>query len=183
MKVRPTKLNGVLIIEPDVYGDHRGFFLETYQAPRYREAGIDVDFIQDNISFSVGRTLRGLHFQNPNSQAKLVQVLNGEIFDVAVDIRYGSPTYGQWEGIVLSAEKHQQFYIPPGFAHGFCVLSESALFSYKCSDVYAPESEGGICWDDPDLNIDWPVDDPILSDRDKTYPQLKAIDINRLPAI
>jgi dTDP-4-dehydrorhamnose 3,5-epimerase len=183
MKIKTTKFDGLVLIEPDVFGDHRGFFIETYQTSRYRDAGIQIDFIQDNVSFSVGRTLRGLHFQNPNPQAKLVQVLKGEIFDVAVDIRYGSPTFGQWEGILLSAENHHQIYIPEGFAHGFCVLSDGALFSYKCSDIYVPESEGGICWNDPDINIEWPVENPILSDRDQTYPRLKDMDIQKLPIL
>jgi dTDP-4-dehydrorhamnose 3,5-epimerase len=183
VKVIPTRLDGVVIVQPKVFGDHRGFFIETYQRVRYAEVGITEDFVQDNISFSVGRTLRGLHFQNPHAQAKLVQVLAGEIYDVAVDIRYGSPTFGHWAGAVLSADNHRQLFIPRGFAHGFCVLSANALFAYKCTDIYMPQAEGGIYWNDPDLGIDWPVGDPILSDRDKTYPRLKDIDIHRLPTV
>ena len=183
MNVTPTSLQDVLLVEPDVFGDHRGFFMEVYQAGRYQEAGIPVDFVQDNISFSVAGTLRGLHYQHPHDQAKLVYVLQGEIFDVAVDIRAGSATFGRWTGVRLSAENHRQLFIPAGFAHGFCVLSENALFAYKCSDVYTPGAEGGIRWNDPDLGIQWPVPDPLLSDRDRQYPQLKEIAIDRLPAI
>jgi len=183
MIVTATELDGVLLVEPDVFGDHRGFFMEVYQRGRYREAGIPPDFVQDNISFSVARTLRGLHFQHPHDQAKLVYVLRGEIFDVAVDIRIGSSTFGKWTGVRLSADNHHQLFIPAGFAHGFCVLSENALFGYKCSDTYFPQAESGICWNDPDLGIDWPVKDPILSDRDQRYPQLKDVDADRLPAV
>lgn len=175
MKVIETKLDGVLMIEPQVFGDQRGFFLESYQQLRYAEAGMDVSFVQDNISFSVRDTLRGLHYQHPRAQAKLVQVIHGEVFDVAVDIRHGSPTFGQWVGARLSAENHRQFFIPEGFAHGYCVLSESSLFMYKCSAFYAPEDEGGIRWDDPDLDIQWPVPTPILSERDRELPLLNQI--------
>jgi dTDP-4-dehydrorhamnose 3,5-epimerase len=181
MNVLPTELEGVLIVEPKVFGDKRGFFLETFQKQRYRGAGIDVEFIQDNISFSVSRTLRGLHYQHPCGQAKLVQVLAGEIYDVAVDIRHGSPTFGQWTGVILSAENSRQFFLPQGFAHGFCVLSETALFMYKCSDYYTPQYEGGICWNDPDLNIPWPVQAPLLSERDGAFPCLREIDPIQLP--
>ena len=183
MKVTATDLDGVLLVEPDVFGDHRGFFMEVYQTGRYREAGIPVAFVQDNISFSVRRTLRGLHYQHPHDQAKLVYVLYGEIFDVVVDIRSGSPSFGKWTGIRLSADNHRQLFIPAGFAHGFCVLSENALFAYKCSDVYYPQAENGIYWDDPDLGIEWPVDDPILSDKDRRYPRLKDVAVDRLPGI
>lgn len=183
MKVIPTQLDGVVIVEPSVFGDRRGYFMETFQDSRYKEVGISEEFVQDNISFSVGRSLRGLHFQNPHGQAKLVQVLRGEIYDVAVDIRYGSSTFGRWTGTVLSEDNHHQLFIPRGFAHGFCVISETALFSYKCSDIYVPEAEGGIFWKDPDLGIDWPLKNPILSDRDRAYPMLKEITVNRLPAI
>lgn len=181
MKVIPTMLDGVFILEPKVFGDHRGFFLESYQEQRYREGGIEVTFVQDNISFSVRNTLRGLHYQNPRGQAKLVQALQGEIFDVAVDIRKGSPTFGKWAGAVLSSENHRQFFIPAGFAHGFCVLSDTALFMYKCSDYYSPGDEGGVRWDDPQLAIDWPVQNPILSERDQRLDSLNAIDPGRLP--
>ena len=181
MKILPTGLDGALIIEPDAHGDNRGFFMETFQKKRYAGAGIDVEFVQDNISFSVRHTLRGLHFQQPHGQAKLVQVLDGEIYDVAVDIRRGSPTFGQWAGVLLSGENRRQFYLPQGFAHGFCVVSQTALFMYKCSDYYAPECEGGINWNDPDLAIPWPVRTPVLSERDASFPPLGAIDTRRLP--
>jgi dTDP-4-dehydrorhamnose 3,5-epimerase len=144
MNIVSTRLDGVLLIEPRVFGDQRGYFYETYQRERYAEAGITVEFVQDNISFSRQNTLRGLHYQHPGGQAKLVQVLEGEIFDVAVDVRYGSPTFGQWVGVTLSSEKQRQLYIPAGFAHGFCVMSPTALFMYKCSDYYAPQHEGGV---------------------------------------
>ncbi len=182
MKVISTKLDGVLMLEPRMFGDHRGYFLESYQQLRYAAAGVDVTFVQDNISQSVKNTLRGLHYQHPRGQAKLVQVLQGEIYDVAVDIRHGSPTFGQWVGATLSAENHQQFYIPAGFAHGFCVLSESALFMYKCSAYYAPEDEGGIRWDDPTLGIQWPIRTPILSERDQAMPRLDTIAAQDLPS-
>jgi dTDP-4-dehydrorhamnose 3,5-epimerase len=181
MNVLPTELEGVLIIEPRIFGDHRGFFLETYQQRRYRDSGVDAQFIQDNLSFSVRRTLRGLHYQFSNQQAKLVQVLDGEIYDVAVDIRYGSPTFGRYVGALLSSQNHRQLYIPKGFAHGFCVLSDTALFAYKCDDYYAPEYEGGICWNDPEIAIAWPLPDPILSDRDARLPALSRVDPDRLP--
>ena len=181
MKVLTTSLDGVLIIEPDVFGDQRGFFMETYQRQRYNAAGIETDFLQDNLSFSVKGTLRGLHYQHPHSQAKLVQVVQGEIYDVAVDIRRGSPTFGQWTGVHLSDENKRQFFIPEGFAHGFAVLSDTALFMYKCSDLYVPDSEGGLLWSDPDLGIDWPLSEPLLSDKDRRYPHLKDIPADRLP--
>lgn len=182
MNILPTELEGVLIIEPEVHGDERGFFMESFQKRRYREAGIENEFVQDNISRSVRNTLRGLHYQYPNAQAKLVQVLEGEIYDVAVDIRQGSPTFGRWVGVILSAENRRQFFLPEGFAHGFCVLSTTALFLYKCSDFYAPEAEGGICWDDSDLAIPWPVQSPILSERDSRFSPLRQVASHRLPA-
>jgi dTDP-4-dehydrorhamnose 3,5-epimerase len=181
MKIVPTELDGVQIIEPDVFADERGFFMESYQSRRYREAGIEAEFVQDNISRSVRNTLRGLHYQHPNGQAKLVQVLEGEIYDVAVDIRRGSPTFGRWVEVILSDRNRRQFYIPAGFAHGFCVLSTNALFLYKCGDFYAPEAEGGICWDDPDLAIPWPVQSPILSRRDSRFTPLRQVASHRLP--
>ncbi len=181
MKIVPTRLKEVLIVELDVHGDPRGYFFESYQRERYAAAGIPTQFVQDNISFSGQRTLRGLHYQNPQAQAKLVQVLQGEIFDVAVDVRRSSPTFGQWVGVSLSAQHPRQLYIPEGFAHGFCVLSASALFLYKCSQIYAPRHEGGLRWDDPDLGIEWPVDQPILSDRDRAFARLKDIPAQRLP--
>lgn len=182
MKIIPTRLKEVLIIEPRVFGDHRGYFLETYQKRRYGEAGMAVDFVQDNISFSQRHTLRGLHFQHPNGQAKLVQVLDGEIFDVAVDVRPDSPDFGRAVAVTLSAENHRQLFIPQGFAHGFCVLSPTALFLYKCSEFYAPQHEAGVCWNDPDLSIAWPVKDPILSERDRAFPKLKDLPADRLPS-
>ena len=181
MNVKETKLPGVLILEPDVYGDERGYFLETWSATRYEDAGIPGPFVQDNASFSRKGILRGLHFQYPQSQGKLVQILSGEVVDVAVDIRAGSPTFGEWVGEVLSGTNHRQMYVPPDFAHGYCVTSETALFSYKCTDFYNPETEGGIIWNDPDLGIDWPVDDPILSPKDAGYRRLKDIPRDKLP--
>jgi len=182
MKVIETKLPGVLIIEPDVFGDARGWFAETFSGKRYEEAGLKLPFVQDNVSFSEKNVLRGLHFQYPHSQGKLVQVLSGEVFDVAVDIRVGSPNFGQWFGERLSVENHKQMYIPPGFAHGFCVLSSIALFSYKCTDYYSPTTEGGIIWNDPDIGITWPADDaPKVSKKDAAYTCLKDIPKNKLP--
>jgi dTDP-4-dehydrorhamnose 3,5-epimerase len=181
MKVTQTKLPGVLIIEPDVLGDARGFFIETFSSKRYEEAGLNPPFVQDNISFSTKGILRGLHFQSPHAQGKLVQVLSGEVFDVAVDIRVGSPYFGQWFGEALSAENHKQMYIPPGFAHGYCVLSDNALFSYKCTDYYNPTTEGGIIWNDPDLGIAWPVTVPLVSKKDACYSRLKDIPKDKLP--
>lgn len=181
MNVIPTHLDGVVIIEPKVFGDHRGFFLESYQEQRYHENGIDATFVQDNISFSVQRTLRGLHYQYPRGQAKLVQALEGEIYDVAVDIRRGSSTFGQWTAAMLSSENRRQIFMQEGFAHGFIVLSEKALIMYKCSDYYEPQNEGGICWNDPHLAIKWPIGEPILSERDQQWACLNAIASDRLP--
>jgi dTDP-4-dehydrorhamnose 3,5-epimerase len=182
MRVTPTDLPGVVILEPKVFGDPRGFFLETYNQARYREAGIGDDFVQDNISLSSRGVLRGLHFQNPKTQAKLVMVLEGEAYDVAVDVRVGSPSFGKSAGVLLSGENKRQLYIPQGFAHGFCVTSDTALFMYKCTDFYAPEAEGGILWSDPDLGIRWPVERPTLSAKDEKYPRLRDIDASRLPS-
>ena len=181
MRIIESALKDVLILEPWVIEDPRGFFVETYQRNRYRDAGITVDFVQDNLSFSLKDTLRGLHFQYPHSQAKLVQVLLGEVYDVALDIRKGSPSFGKWCGSRLSAENKRQMFIPAGFAHGFCVLSDSALFHYKCSDTYAPECESGVLWCDSDLRIDWPVKKPILSEKDAAYPCLADMAPDRLP--
>lgn len=181
MKIHTSRLPGLLLIEPDVFTDARGFFLESWQKQRYLEAGIDVDFVQDNLSRSAQNVLRGLHFQCPDSQGKLVQVLEGEVFDVAVDIRRGSPTFGQWESVILSATNFRQFYLPPGFAHGFCVLSPSALFSYKCTTAYNPENELCLRWDDPDLNIEWPPGPPILSAKDSAGISLCDIPADRQP--
>ena len=181
MKVLQTAIPGVVIFEPKVFGDARGFFLETYNAARYAEAGVPGPFVQDNLSRSVKGTLRGLHFQNaPHAQGKLVQCLAGAVWDVAVDIRKGSPTFGKWVGVELSADNRRQFWVPPGFAHGFCVLSESADFAYKCTALYAPASEGSVRWDDPQLGISWPVKQPLLSAKDAAAPLLK--DARVLPA-
>ncbi|WP_166829612.1 dTDP-4-dehydrorhamnose 3,5-epimerase [Thalassoroseus pseudoceratinae] len=180
MEIKSTKLDGVVIIEPKVFGDHRGFFMETWNAKRYQESGLNASFVQDNLSYSRRGILRGLHYQNPNTQGKLVSVLEGEVYDVAVDVRAGSKTFGEWVGVTLSAENKRQFYVPPGFAHGFCVTSEMALFVYKCTDFYDPQAEGSILWNDPDLGIDWPVDEPALSDKDKDAPRLKDVPLERL---
>jgi dTDP-4-dehydrorhamnose 3,5-epimerase len=181
MKILPTPIVDLLILEPPVYGDHRGFFMEIYQKDRYQTSGIDCEFVQDNLSRSVQGTLRGLHYQYPNTQAKLVQVIQGEVFDVAVDIRKGSSDFGKWFGIRLSQDNKRQLFIPEGFAHGFCVMSAEAIFTYKCSDYYSPENEQGILWSDPDIKIAWPVPSPILSEKDKGYPLLKNIPHERLP--
>ena len=172
MEVIPTALPEVLLLEPRVFGDPRGFFKEIWQAARYARFGVPDRFVQDNISRSVKGTLRGLHFQEPKAQGKLVMALSGSVFDVAVDLRCGSPRFGQWVGVVLSDGDHRQLWIPPGFAHGFCVLSESADFLYKCTDYYDPICEHGVRWNDPAIGIDWPVDAPILSDRDAAAPLL-----------
>lgn len=181
MKVIVTELPGVMIIEPKVFGDDRGFFMETWNQARYLEHGLPAVFVQDNLSFSQKGVLRGLHFQNPNGQGKLVYVLQGEVFDVTVDIRVGSPTRGEWVGVTLSSENKRQFYIPEGFAHGFCVTSETVLFAYKCTEVYQPQSEHGVSWDDTDLGIQWPIEKPLLSEKDQIYPRLKDIETRLLP--
>lgn len=183
VKVIETKLPGVLIIEPQAFGDTRGFFMEIFSQERYEQAGIKGSFVQDNLSFSSRGVLRGIHYQNPHSQGKLVSVVQGEVFDVAVDIRTGSPTFGQWVGVNLSGENHRQFWITPGFAHGFCVLSKTAYFTYKCTDVYTPSAEGGIIWNDPDIGVEWPMEDVLLSEKDKVYPKLKDIPVEKLPAL
>lgn len=182
MNVIETAIPGVLQIVPRVFKDHRGRFLETWNRKAYAEAGIMVDFVQDNISVSDRHVLRGLHFQYPHGQDKLVQVLYGQAFDVALDIRLGSPTFGTAVTCMLSQENHQQFFVPAGFAHGFCVLSEMAIFSYKCSDFYNPGAERGVLWNDPDLHIDWPNEAPILSDKDARLPRLKDIPTYQLPS-
>ena len=182
MKIIETELDGVLIIEPAVFNDARGYFLETYNQNRYREHGIKANFVQDNMSVSKKGTLRGLHYQYPKAQAKLVQVIQGEVFDVAVDIRRESPTFGKWIGQYLSDENNLQIFVPEGFAHGFCVLSDTALFHYKCSDFYAPECEGGVLWSDPDVAIDWPLEFPIVSEKDAVFSCLKDIAEDKLPS-
>ena len=173
MKVSHSKLKGCVIIEPRVFGDDRGFFLETFQAVRYeQEAGIDLPFVQDNHSRSARGVLRGLHFQKTKPQGKLVRVVRGEVYDVAVDIRKGSPTFGEWEGVTLSGDNKKQFWVPPGFAHGFVVLSDTADFEYKCTDYYDPSDEGSILWSDADLNIPWPIANPVLSTKDECAKRL-----------
>jgi dTDP-4-dehydrorhamnose 3,5-epimerase len=177
----PTELPGVILVEPDVHRDPRGFFLETYHAVKYRAGGIELPFVQDNHSRSVANTLRGLHVQSRRPQGKLVRALNGEIFDVAVDVRRGSPTFGRWVGTTLSAGSFRQLYVPPGFAHGFCVTSEAADVAYKCTEPYDPEDEFTIAWNDPDLAIRWPVREPVLSPRDGAAPRLANV-AGRLPS-
>ena len=180
MRVVPTEIPGVLIIEPEVFADGRGFFMETYHAARYREHGIEGPFVQDNHSRSVAGTLRGLHLQVRRPQGKLVRVIQGEVYDVCVDVRRGSPTFGRWVGVTLTAENVRQCYVPPGFAHGFCVLTPVAQVEYKCTDLYDPGGELGVAWNDPALAISWPVSDPILSARDKGHPTLAELG-DRLP--
>jgi dTDP-4-dehydrorhamnose 3,5-epimerase len=181
MNVEETRLPGVLLIKPDVHGDARGYFLEGWNRRRYAEGGLDRDFVQDNLSLSRQGILRGLHFQNPFPQGKLVQVLRGEVFDVAVDIRVGSPTFGQWYGVTLSEDNHYQLWVPEGFAHGFCVTSDMALFSYKCTDFYNPAAEFSLRWNDPDLAIDWPIQEPTLSAKDQAAIRLKDFAQDILP--
>ena len=181
MKVTPTSLPDVRIIEPKAFEDRRGFFMETYHQRRYEQSNIDCIFVQDNLSHSVRGILRGLHYQLQYPQAKLVQVIRGAIFDVAVDIRQGSPTFGKWIGAHISDKNRHQIFVPEGFAHGFCVLSETADVLYKCTDFYAPDDEGGILWSDPGIGIDWPINDPLLSDKDSHYPCLKDVALERLP--
>lgn len=178
MHFRPTALDGVLVIEPDVYRDPRGFFLESYSLEKYRAGGIDLAFVQDNHSRSARGTLRGLHAQWRRPQGKLLRVVSGEIFDVAVDIRRGSPTYLQWVGVTLSAENFHQIYVPPGFAHGFCVVSDIAEVEYKCTDVYDPGYELRVLWNDPAIGIEWPVQEPLLSSQDRDgKPAAECVDL------
>jgi dTDP-4-dehydrorhamnose 3,5-epimerase len=181
MNIIKTKLPGVLILEPKVFPDDRGYFLETWNSKRYEQAGIPGPFVQDNISFSKKGILRGLHFQYPQSQGKLIQVLSGEVLDVVVDICAGSPTYGQWIGELLSDSNHRQIYVPAGFAHGYCTTSEAAIFSYKCTDFYNPATEHGFIWNDPDIGIEWPTTQPVLSPKDESYPRLKNLPTEYLP--
>ena len=182
MNVIETKLPGVLLIEPRVFGDERGYFFESYQAERYAAAGITTRFVQDNISRSTKGILRGMHFQLGRPQAKFVMVTEGEVFDVAVDIRRGSPNFGQWFGTILSESNKRQMFIPEGFAHGFVVTSEIAVFQYKCSDYYAAEEERGLRWNDPAIGIEWPVTNPILAERDAAFPLLEDADLPKYEA-
>jgi len=181
MKVTELSLPGLLLIEPERFGDHRGYFVETWNKARYEKAGISKPFVQDNLSFSPKGVLRGLHFQQQQVQAKLVTVLQGVVFDVAVDIRVGSPTFGKWEAVTLSGENGHQLYVPEGMAHGFCITSEEALFSYKCSDFYHPQSEQCLLWNDPDIGIEWPLSTPELSAKDVKGLPLNAMDQSVLP--
>lgn len=178
---RSTRLPEVLLIDLANVGDRRGFFMELYQDEKYREAGIELPFVQDNLSRSCRGTLRGLHYQSPFAQGKLVTVIAGEIFDVAVDIRRGSPRFGQWVGERLSADNHRQLYVPPGFAHGFYVISESADVYYKCTDRYHPEADRGVLWSDPGMGIAWPADQPVLSAKDAAQPSLAEVPPALLP--
>lgn len=180
MKVVATDLPGVVIIEPKVFGDSRGYFMESWSQARYQDAGLPGAFVQDNVSVSAKGVLRGLHLQNPMAQGKLVSVLEGEVFDVAVDVRVGSPHFGKWVGVSLSAENKRQLYVPEGFAHGFCVISERVLFMYKCTHYYNPASEAGILWNDPDIGIDWPLSDPILSAKDSVNCRLRDVPQEKL---
>ncbi|ULU25216.1 dTDP-4-dehydrorhamnose 3,5-epimerase [Dyella terrae] len=181
MKVIETSLPGVVIIEPQVFGDSRGYFYESYNQAKYEEGGISRTFVQSNVSRSAKGVLRGLHYQWPNPQGKLVSVLEGEVFDVAVDIRHGSPTFGQWAGVMLSAENKRHFWIPEGFAHGFCVVSDDATFSYQCTALYDREADAGVRWNDASIGIDWPVSHPLLSEKDEKAPLLQDVAIARLP--
>jgi dTDP-4-dehydrorhamnose 3,5-epimerase len=181
MRAIPTDLPGVIVVEPVVHRDSRGFFLETYHARRYRDAGIAATFVQDNHSRSMRGTVRGLHFQVRRPQGKLVRALFGEMYDVAVDVRRGSPTFGRWVGAHLTAENFRQIYVPPGFAHGFCILSEVGEVEYKCTELYDPEDELGIAWNDPQVGVQWPVAEPLLSAKDKAAPRLADV-LDRLPA-
>jgi dTDP-4-dehydrorhamnose 3,5-epimerase len=180
VKVSETSLPGVLLLETRAFGDSRGWFSELHHEARYAEAGIRARFVQDNFSHSVRNTLRGLHFQEPNPQGKLVQVVQGAVLDVVVDVRRGSPTFGKSFASELSDGNHRQLWVPPGFAHGFCVLSDTADFLYKCTDFYSPTSERSILWNDPDLGIDWPTREPLLSPKDAQAPRLR--DAPALPA-
>jgi dTDP-4-dehydrorhamnose 3,5-epimerase len=175
MKFSPADIPDVLIIEPRVFRDERGFFLETYHEKKFQDGGVDAQFVQDNHSRSVKDTLRGLHAQRRRPQGKLVRAVVGEIFDVAVDIRPHSPTFGRWVGVTLSAENFRQLYVPPGFAHGFCVVSETAEVIYKCTALYDPSDELGVAWDDPDIGIQWPTRTPLLSPKDAAAPRLRDL--------
>lgn len=183
LKIETTPMQGLLVIEPVVYADTRGHFLETFQQQRYREKGVPADFVQDNLAFSHKNVLRGLHFQVTYPQAKLIQAVSGEIFDVAVDVRPGSRTFGTWFAVRLSAENRRLLFVPEGFAHGYCVTSETATVMYKCSEYYHPEDEGGVLWSDPKIGIDWPVPQPVVSDKDARLPTLETLPPDQLPIL
>jgi dTDP-4-dehydrorhamnose 3,5-epimerase len=183
MRVIETAIAGLVLVEPRVFRDERGFFYESFQRQRFIDSDLPADFVQDNHSRSTRGVLRGLHFQRRRPQGKLVSVVHGEVFDVAVDTRSGSATFGRWFGVRLSADAPQQLYIPPGFAHGFCVLSDTAEFTYKCTDYYDSDDEGGIVWDDPDLGIEWPISSPLVSAKDSAYPRLAALKRQDLPQV
>jgi dTDP-4-dehydrorhamnose 3,5-epimerase len=175
-----TKIKDLYIIEPQVFGDHRGYFMESYNKNDFFEAGLTMEFVQDNESKSKKGVLRGLHFQTKHTQGKLVRVTEGAVYDVAVDLRKGSPTYGQWEGVTLTVENKRQFYVPEGFAHGFLVLSDTAVFNYKCTDYYSPEFDGGLLWNDEDVAVQWPlegIEEVLLSEKDKNQKTLKELDL------
>ena len=181
ISLKTCEIEGLKIIEPKVFGDERGYFMETYNYKDYAAAGINMEFVQDNQSMSKKGVLRGLHFQKNFPQDKLVRIIQGEVFDVAVDLRKGSKTFGKWYGVILSAQNKKQFYIPKNFAHGFYVLSEIAEFAYKCTDFYHPDDEGGLAWDDPDIGIDWPLDDKvelIISEKDRNWGGIKQLKLN-----
>jgi len=175
LRITEFELKGLFLLQPEVFRDERGFFMETWNARKYGQLGLPATFVQDNLSRSSRGTLRGLHYQKPHSQGKLVSLLKGKVWDVSVDLRLDSPTFGKWAGITLDSDSGSQLYIPPGFAHGFCTLSEEALFFYKCTDFYSPDDERGIAWNDPQLNINWPVSDPLLSSKDRGYPNLGEV--------
>lgn len=182
MQIRTTALDGVLVIEPEVHGDERGYFMESWSRQRYLDAGLTGEFVQDNLSRSAAGVLRGLHFQFPRVQGKLVQVLEGRVYDVAVDIRRGSPSFGRWVGVELDARSKRQFWVPPGFAHGFCVLDDAAVFAYKCTDYYDPAGDYSIRFDDPAIGIEWPIDSPSLSAKDEQARCLADVPEALLPS-
>ena len=181
MKIIETNLPGCVVIEPAVHGDARGFFYESFHAEKYKNTGLDLRFVQSNVSRSAHGVLRGLHYQWPNPQGKLVNVLEGEVYDVAVDIRHGSPTFGRWAAAILSAENKRHFWIPEGFAHGFAVLSENATFCYQCTALYDRAADAGVRWNDGDIAVDWPISAPQLSEKDQQTPFLRDVPVERLP--
>ena len=184
INVIPTSIKDLVIIEPQVFGDNRGYFMESYSEKDFNEAGLTMKFVQDNESRSKKGVLRGLHFQTKHTQGKLVRVVEGEVYDVAVDLRSGSPTFGKWEGVLLTADNKRQFYVPEGFAHGFLVLSDVATFQYKCTDYYSPEYDGGVLWNDPAIGIEWPlegIDEVLLSDKDRVQQTLKEFESKENP--